>query len=61
MDEADDPVLDAVAALRSCGHTVEADGTFKHWRIDGGDWIPLGALLEFAMRLGLREGPGRAQ
>ncbi len=57
----DDPVLDAVAALRSCGHTVEADETFERWRIDGGDWISFGALLALAMWLGLREGPGRAQ
>jgi hypothetical protein len=63
-DEADDGgdfVLDAVAALRSHGHIVEAAETFERWCIDGGDWISLGAMLALAMRLGLREGPGRAQ
>ncbi len=49
------------AALRSGGHAVEADEAFGRWRVDGGDWISLGALLALAMRLDLREEPGRAQ
>jgi hypothetical protein len=57
----DDPVLDAVAALRACGHTVEPDVEFELWQIDGGEWISLGALLALAASVGLREGPGRAQ
>ena len=61
MEDDDDTVLDAVAALRSCGHAVEADEAFERWLVDGGDWISLSALLALAMRLGLREGQGRAQ
>lgn len=59
--DSDDPVLDAVAVLQCHGYTVEADDDFARWRIDGGDWITLSALFAMALRLGLREGPGRAQ
>ncbi|GAN48725.1 hypothetical protein CTI14_20885 [Methylobacterium radiotolerans] len=61
VDESDDPVLDAVAVLQCHGYTVEPDDDFARWRIDGGDWITLSALLAMALRLGLRDGPGRAQ
>lgn len=61
LSAADDPELDAVAVLQSLGHTVEPDDDFACWRIDGGDWITLNAVFVLALRLGLREGPGRAQ
>ncbi|MGU3469160.1 hypothetical protein ACLBXO_30380 [Methylobacterium sp. C33D] len=61
MGEGDDPVLDAVAVLRCLGHTVEPDDDCARWRVDGGGWITLGALFAMALRLGLRDGPGRAQ
>ncbi|WP_091785896.1 hypothetical protein [Methylobacterium sp. UNC378MF] len=61
LGEGDDPVLDAVAVLQCHGYTVEPDDDFARWRIDGGDWISLNALFVMAVRLGLRDGPGRAQ
>ena len=35
VEDDDDPVLDAAAALRSGGHAVEADEAFGRWRVDG--------------------------
>ncbi|WP_457105189.1 hypothetical protein [Methylobacterium sp. P5_C11] len=56
-----DPVAEAVELLRVCGHSVEPDGDFEHWRIDGGERISLEHLLGLALRLGLTEGPSRLQ
>jgi hypothetical protein len=61
MSEGDDPILEAVSALRSRGHTVEADDNFELWQVDGGEWITLGDLLALAVRLGLMDSPGRLQ
>jgi hypothetical protein len=61
MEDADDLVLDAVATLRSHGHTVEPDDECESWRVDGRARISLGALLALALQLGLIEGPERAQ
>jgi len=61
LGEGDDPVLDAVAVLRCRGYTVEPDDDCARWRIDGADWITLSDLFARALRLGLRDGPGRAQ
>lgn len=41
----DDPVLNAVAVLQACGHTVEPDVEFELWQVDGGEWVSLSALL----------------
>lgn len=61
MGEGRDPVLEAMTVLRLLGHTVEHDGEFEKWRVDGGEWITLLDMLTLALRLGLRRGPQRLQ
>lgn len=61
LSAADDPELDAIAVLQCHGYMLEPDDDFACWRIDGGDWITLNEVFVLALRLGLREGPGRAQ
>ncbi|KAA0122131.1 hypothetical protein CIW48_19200 [Methylobacterium sp. P1-11] len=56
-----DPVVEAVELLRVCRHSVEPDGDFEQWRIDGGEWVSLEHLLGLALRLGLTDGPSRLQ
>ncbi|GJE09484.1 hypothetical protein [Methylobacterium longum] len=58
-----DPLTDAISALRAKGHTVEPCGEDPAlWRIDNEDQeLTVEQLLALALRLGLVEGPGRAQ
>lgn len=58
-----DPVTDANLALRAKGHMVEPCGEGPAlWRIDNDDQeLTVEQLLALALRLGLVEGPGRAQ
>ncbi|MGH1574940.1 hypothetical protein ACRAWG_35270 [Methylobacterium sp. P31] len=61
MSEGYSQILDAAAALRACGHTVEPDGASERWLVDRGFWITGAQLVAIAVRLGLMEGPGRPQ
>lgn len=61
MSEGRDPIQEAMTALRLRGHTVEHDGSFENWRIDGGGWITLLELLALARQIGLRNAPQRLQ
>lgn len=59
MSEGYNQILDAAAALRAHGHTVELDGASERWLIDGGLWLTDAELLATAVRVGLMEGPRR--
>lgn len=61
MSSGADPVMDAVVALRSRGHTVVPGDDFEHWQVDGGEWITLSDLLALAIRIGFVAGPRRVQ
>lgn len=53
MSDGYDPIREAVAALRACGHTVEPwTGGLPYWLVDG-ETLTDGDLLAPAVRLGL--------
>ncbi|MBP1179944.1 hypothetical protein [Methylobacterium sp. PvR107] len=61
MSDEADPVLEAVSALRACGHTVEPwSDDFALWLIDRVSHTD-SDLLALAIRLGLMDSPGGLQ
>lgn len=60
---APDPLADAILALRTKGHTVESVAADPPlWRVDDEEQeLSASQLCALAARLGLVEGPGRAQ
>ena len=57
MPEGDDPLYEAIEALRARGHRVEPNEDFMRWRVDGGAWLDEPAVI--ASAAGLTDGARR--